>query len=395
MRKRFALLGVGVLLAISGWWISSKSEISISESSVSNHDLPPGDSRVHGETDGQGTRTKTDRSNRAFSSPRARELASEMAKWVDYLAKRDNGDGAELPLTEVMALAQESAEALLTSVEAVRLLEFMEDSGLSMEAGYVRRRLIALFDTEKAGEMRQLLASAVNLSFLYGVDNTQDDLMTWCYEAGKTPDKEQMDIFLAAMDIPTCQQSAQLGYYKELANDDPMGAYKGVLAILQSGTDSLMKNEALKGVVSSFPQGIKLDYQAMESALPPDTSEVSNPYDEARTEIMVRWAEVDPAGAANYIMNNPDRINPRRVKTIVSIVIHSEADGIEWARNFSEGIYFDYAASAVVNRLARISPDVASEWANRIKDREIRQRELDHIQYIQKGLHRIEGDGNH
>lgn len=66
-------------------------------------------------------------------------------------------------------------------------------------------------------------------------------------------------------------------------------------------------------------------------------------------------------------------------------------DGIEWVRDFPEGVYYDRAAVAVVQKLWGSHPEEAREWARSIGDEKIRATQLIDIETIQRRETRREG----
>jgi hypothetical protein len=325
------------------------------------------------------------RLGRRVSSPatqRARDLLTLKARWRELGRLRKSKMDSNAYAAEAKVLAQESAVALSTSPESLRLLALLEQEGMTSEAVHVRSRILAMFGDQQNAEILQLMVSTVNALYHSGSDSMRNDLMKWSHEAGRTATKDELELLIASIGEQSCRDSLRLGRYLALSAEAPEEAFMGTVSILESGTESLHRSNALEKVIEKFPRGALLDYRSLESSLPPDINSNTDAYNRARTVLLVKWAKEDPASVANHVMENPEAISPERIRTVVSSVIHSEADGIEWAKHFPEGVYFDYAAAAVVSRLAGTDPDQAWEWAEKISDDEIRKDRMDHIKSI-------------
>ena len=59
-------------------------------------------------------------------------------------------------------------------------------------------------------------------------------------------------------------------------------------------------------------------------------------------------------------------------------------EAIEWVRDFPEGVYYDMAAVAVVQKFWDSHPTEAREWARSIGDEEIRETQLRNIESMHK-----------
>lgn len=316
-----------------------------------------------------------------------RDPAREAA--LDSLKRRwaEVGDNNRL-IKEQDALAKESLEMLLCSLELYDLAGFMEDKA-SYGLAKMEGELEILFRSPQGQEARMALAGLTGLA----VEGKQDSrLEAWCYMAGKCTPLEGADFasFHAAVSNAACAQEAVLGRSLVVVESDPVAAVAMVLETLQTDLHSLNKSDHLKRL---FMRDVTLpadtDFAKLEAMFPPPSGKTDvleeEPQDWARRELIHAWGERDPEAAADYVMAHPDRCEPALIGSISRDSANpSLEEDLAWANRFPAGPYFDAAAYAVAPRIARLHLEEACQLAERIGNEELRKQFMERAELIRK-----------
>lgn len=323
---------------------------------------------------------------KAKEDDRDRALVDLKKKWAEYfvLAKK-GGDKKELGRMK-WELAKESASRLLTSRQALDLLAFLDDNQAGSEAGMVRRRIEDLFESGRTDELVGPMVEAITQTYDHVEGQYRSDMLGWSFLLGENGSDEDAKLFKESVDGPWPLGDFLHGWNMARAGDDPVGSYTSMVEFLKSGGKGARQGQALENVIRAFPEAGEFDYEALESMLPtgvrgPD-AEV---YRKARRGILVRWATEEPANAVNYIIEHPERVSADLVTDVVrQAIANLNHDGIEWVRDFPEGVYYDRAAVAVVQKLWDSHPEEAREWARSIGDEQLRATQLRNIESMQR-----------
>ena len=150
-------------------------------------------------------------------------------------------------------------------------------------------------------------------------------------------------------------------------------AISRTLAELQKNIPSKSRRSCLKSQMEQLPANA--DFKALESLLPAvDVNKNEDPVNVSRSVLFEKWAAADPAGAANHIIENPSRFNPRLSHPIADVVLRNDpAVGWDWAQEFPDGPYFDTAASIAIDYMREFHPDQAKRLAEMIGDPQMSQ----------------------
>jgi hypothetical protein len=108
-----------------------------------------------------------------------------------------------------------------------------------------------------------------------------------------------------------CAQEALLGRNFAVFQSDPEAAVRTALRVLESGVHSLSKDDHLKRLfMGSLPED--LDYPAIEQLLPPVSGnrDISKwtATDWGRHQLFLNWTKADPAVAARFKSEHPERL---------------------------------------------------------------------------------------
>jgi|GEM_PF-3404369 len=355
-----------------------------------------GTATPHAQGDGGGDFSRSDRSITNLSGSnqidhhgqgQARSVAlTEMKqKWANFWDKKGTVDNKKLHAIKV-ELSVESAERLLTGLEMIELLKFLDFHEAKSEARFVRLQVEKLFETEEPDVLLSPLLKAISLNFSKIDGPYQLDLMKWSYLMGKNATLEGFERFKDEEIDPWPLGDFMHGWATSKALDDPEGSFSMLVDFIEEGGKGSKQDQALEDVIRSFPTNEEIDFDKLESSLPiGGNANSAKAYENARRAILVEWANKDPADAVNHIIDNSDRIPVQMVTYVVEQAIKDmKFDGIEWVKEFPPGPHYDAAATAVVQTLWGSHPDVAKEWAMSIGDESLRQDQLENIQTIQR-----------
>lgn len=317
---------------------------------------------------------------------RDQALVELKAKWNRYFELKDSGgDKSELHRMKV-ELAEESAFRLLASRQVLALLLFLDEKNSRPEGTILRRKLRELFESDRVDELTEPLLEAITKSYDQLDSKYRSDAMGWSFLLGKHGPEEAAVKFQEQVDNPWPLGDFLHGWYLSRAEEDPQGSYAAMVEFLKNGGKGKGQGGSLENIVKAFPEDREYDYEALESILPivergPD-AEV---YKKARRGLLTKWAEDEPAEAANYIIANPERVPADLVTPVVRQAIKDlRFDGIEWVKEFPEGVYYDMAAVAVVEKLWDTHPAEAREWAGSIGDEKVRETQLRRIEAMNR-----------
>ena len=153
------------------------------------------------------------------------------------------------------------------------------------------------------------------------------------------------------------------------------------LQLLDSGVNSYV-TQVLRLLIDNIPP--EANFAQIESLLPPLNSETSShEIEKGRLRLLVKWARSDPAAAANFVMENPERADANAIRQITHAVLETNYHGgLEWIEYFPAGPYLDAAARAAVMRTYRSSPEVAQRYASMIENEKLREQSMKEIENV-------------
>jgi hypothetical protein len=205
----------------------------------------------------------------------------------------------------------------------------------------------------------------------------------WSYRAAlSVDDEEEFEAFRNSLGNQMFIMTASFGWNVQLAKSDPVEAITSTLNLLASGESTYLGDYLLPIVISNIPEETNL--AEIESLLPPLNSKMnSREIEKGRSRLLLKWAQFDPAAAANFVIGNPERADPSEIKGIVYAFMENNGKrGREWAELFPPGPYLDVAARAVVTRYYRASPEIAQRYAAMIENEELREQSMTEIQKV-------------
>gem|GEM_PF-6327589 len=310
------------------------------------------------------------------AAARVLELARLKKRWLEV---KDQAK-TYIFTAELQALAMESAEALLCSNELLSLLEYLDGNDMAFFAEAIRERVPALFDSDHGPEARKLLAE---LTHQPADGDLAPTLGGWSYRAAlSVDDEEEFEAFRTSLGNQKCIMTASFGWNVQLAKSDPVEAMTSTLNLLASDEPTYMRNEVLKLLINNIPE--ETNFAEIESLLPPLNSKMnSREIEKGRSNLLAKWAQFDPAAAANFVIGNPERADPSEIKGITMAVIrNSWESGLEWVEHFPPGPYLDAAARAAVAQIHRSRPEEAQRYAAMIENEELREQSMTEIQKV-------------
>lgn len=312
---------------------------------------------------------------------RKKELERLKARWLEVGGGNDT-------LPEQRALAKEAAQLLLCSHEMLDLLKFLKLHDMGWSEMVTEIEVREVFETSRAAEARQLLTELPETaeitgprSYKQGGESYRDN---WSMAAGKTCPDDEFETFRAALNCKSCAIEALYGHNQRLMASDPQAAFSSSLEAFKSGVPSI-SGEAGVGLLFDVENCPKFDFQKFEEQLPPDgprkesllPHESENGFTLIRRGLFWKWAKIDPAAAANHVMANPDRLDPRLMEEVVGGYSQAKESShiIAWVATFPEGPYFDAAAKSAAC-YARGAPGI-DELVGKIQDPKIREEAME------------------
>ena len=275
------------------------------------------------------------------------------------------------------ALAKESAELLLCSSEAIELLVFLNRNGGGdmLVSAYIK----SVLETPKADEALALLAGLPgNLA-----SEASHYPQSWAMHAGLVLPSDKLDGILPKIGNKDVAQEMMIGRNVALSKTDPQAAILSILGIIEDERATANRMDSLKKVMDHLPSGV--EYPRILELLPATRAmDEDTPITRALPSLLGKWAEADPAAAANFLIANPDRNNEYVMGAVVEVVSKNDPwRGVDWVQSFPEGPVFDTAARTAARWIAWDHPDEARKLAGMIEDPRLRLEALQSIQDAQ------------
>lgn len=278
-------------------------------------------------------------------------------------------------------LARESIQRLLCGREALELVKYIEDLEIGSGGTLLDRAVEELMRSDRAAEAR---ASLIGVEDGPGIE-AGDHLASlishreiWCFEAGKGCSDEEFKEFFAAMKDEKCGFNAMLGRNLALADTDALQAVTSTLQVLKEHDDLSTSDMSLSGQVGKLP--LDSDFKEIEKLFPVENEKNRTDYSpiwSAYTHVFRKWAERDPAAAANHVMEHPERTGTDKMSTIAGVVAKGDPlVALDWVQNFPDGPHFDSAAAGIINSINDSYPDQALELAALIGDVRLREEAI-------------------
>lgn len=298
------------------------------------------------------------RDSRTPSRSKGDEFDQLISRWSVELKNYPSGP-------EAKALAMESVKTLGISDDLVALIQQVERSQ-SVTVGQAFARLLR---SKYLSLLRP--ASGEVCQKLVGMNPESNLRNSWIYEAARFCDEEQLAAF---MGDPRGAQAAIFGHGDRTVETDPKGSLTTVASELVKGRLTTEASAILKNLAKRVP--LDADFAAIENGLPPDSAHVTIRM--GRAVLLARWATVDPAGAVNHVMDNPERVDPGSVARMMEPFLAKDLPGaIDWLQEIPPGPHLDAALVSGVDALLIKDPEVARELAAKIENQILREKMLE------------------
>jgi hypothetical protein len=278
-------------------------------------------------------------------------------------------------------LARESVQRLLCGSETLELVKYIEELEIPFGGNYLDEAVAELMRSPRAAEARASLLSVQDGPKIEAgnhLDGLLFHLDSWCFEAGKGCSDEEFDQFFAAMKDEKSKFNAMLGRNLTMADTDAQQAVSSTLQILKDHDDLRTSDVSLSGQVKKLRPDS--DFKEIEKLFPVENAVNRTDYSpiwSAYNEVFKKWAAKDPAEAANYVMDNPERTGDDKISIIAEVVARKDpVTALEWVQNFPEGPYFDKAASGIISSLNNSYPNEALDLAALIGDPKLREEAI-------------------
>ncbi len=282
-------------------------------------------------------------------------LESLKARWL----KEDNSK----------ALSRESVDLLLCSEELVDLIDFLRERDIHNE---IEKSAASIFQSERAAEGRDLL---IAMKEPYPENSWRFSYRQhWSKTAGFFCPPEHFEEFHKALGGGMSSQEALLGFNLARMKTDPAAAVASTMEALRKSLDSQSRDQCLVEQMGELQKNA--DFGAIEGLLPWDQPPFpGSPWYKGREALLAKWAEVDAAGAANYIIQHPERLGPEMIKPVTKTVVSVDFEsGMEWVQGLPKGEYFDDATSeATLFLLMMEDKGRAKQLAGKVGSEELRQ----------------------
>lgn len=343
-----------------------------------------GGSRLFGQRDG----TAFDKSEMTeFRQGRKRDRPEESADLVK-LKERWKAMGASLRTrgftAENQQAARDSVQRLLCGHETLELIKFMKENEISCGVDLINEAVSELLRSPRAAEAR---ASLIGLTEGEMVKMNANPLEEWCYAAGSGCTNEELNQFCAEMTNNRLVVEALLGRNLVIADTDARQALSSSLKLLVD-----KKNQCQLGSVSLMAQIKKLpldsDFKEIERLFPVEKEENRTDHSDIWSgygDLFRRWAEKDPAAAANFVIESPERAGSDKISIIAGVVARGDPlVALEWVQNFPEGPGFDMAASGIISYINDEHPKEALELAALISEPKLREKAINDTEIKQR-----------
>ena len=279
------------------------------------------------------------------------------------------------------ALAIETINALSCSAQMVELIDYLNQQGIATgHSGDFNAMPQSFFTPSNAQRARKALLE------LSSRDTPWEVIRGWCEFAGKTCPNDEFEAFSSALASikPEWAGMATLGRNLELVKVDPETAILSTLRVLKEMPDE--RNYLTRQLESLPPSSNFGKIELGLNELVPDKEHFHN----ACGYLFKTWGQYDPAAAANYVMNHPERLEASLISDISWRSSSDPRTIIDWVKKFPQGVYMDAAARGAVNAFILDKPDLANESAALIGDPKMRATALSEIEATRKGIE--EGD---
>lgn len=349
----FVLLGIGIFLQES----ISDERNQPSETSQAQTE------RTHDRTIVKVRERKTHRSRVSIRSKNVSELKD---RWVQMNARESDPN-------EIRSLSRESVRVLSCSQELIDLIEFLHNRKIYNN---VSDEMQIFLESEDGADARLLLT---DLPDTKSPESGLNYLELWSEAAGRgCSEQEYLEISMKLQSLK-CQQDLLFGRSQTVVKNDAPKGFSMAIEQLNKGIRSVHAQGALVKLANLLPE--HSDFVAIERLLNRvDPNNANLPENQARRVMMQKWAQLDPAAAANFVMSDPERYGAHLIHPIADVVLVREPwNGVEWVQTFPDGPYFDVAARIAVDYLREKYPNQAEQLAKLIGNKEIRERVLKRV----------------
>lgn len=293
--------------------------------------------------------------------------------------------GADTSLSRE-ALAEESAQLLLCTDEALDLMVFLSTNEMGNERIAFETSIYNLFESSVAVQARDALLQLSDRKAELGCDYREN----WSYSAGRGCQAEDFEFFHSklAQVSEGLAQEALIGRNKSLIKLDPESALKSTLELLNKGIQTQHSHQlVLSDLMWDLPP--EVDFKKIDELLPAvDPNDSTSPVNCCRPKFFEKWAEKDPVMAAEYVMAHPDRFKPEWLAPVAGKVMsqYGMESGVDWIQKFPPGPYLDSVIQGTSAHLYHNHPEVALELAAKIQDEKTRNQVMEKIERVQRSL---------
>lgn len=322
------------------------------------------------------------REARIHSIDAKKKLVDFKNRWI-LLKTRSQGG---ILTKEHQDLAKECASQLLGGEDWVRLMEFLNENEMDMFIGMMYEEMAIVYQSELGSEARELLAKLPDIKSPDGISYREK----LSYAAGRGCSESELKELCSSLLDPASAQNAVLGYNAELARSDPKSAVSDTVRLILKDQFSSMIILGIEELFGNLDDST--NFKELEILLPIENSVKEDrgipwvsPLEAARKALLRRWALVDPTAAVNYIISNPNRINPDGIVTVVSeVMLKDPLAGFRWIQEFPDGPYFDAAAYASIPYISDSYPEEALKLAKMIEDLRLQSESIKIIESKRK-----------
>ena len=267
---------------------------------------------------------------------------------------------------EFQAFVDDSVNRLHFTGELLELAQLIESNNLKFAEVAFDKSVKALLSSAGSSEARRKLIATV-------ADRRWATLASrWCLYAGQGCSASEFASYAGELTDKSLRGHLEFGRNLSLVESNPVSAVSSMVSYL---IDSALREHALSilpDVINKLP--MDSNFAELERLLP---TKGRNSCDLGLSveHLLVRWGEADPAAAANYVAQNPERISPSMMSSVLQCFSEAHpVEALDWVLDFPRGPYFDAAAATVVAQLGDQYPDTAKELLEQIVDPEVRKR---------------------
>lgn len=297
---------------------------------------------------------------------------------------------------EHKAFAVEAAKEFMASDEWVKLLLFVKESkSLSMET-LMLEEMQKVFKSENSSVARlNLLAAILSESDNYILQQL------CCFAVENCEESEFQEFIASISELPDKSYvvTSKLSNLSNLSSHEPEYAVSQLKQMTGEIAESSIYSPLIEDIITKLPDSANFEKMATSLLVPPLKN--SNPilkdiYENISISFFSRWASINPAEAANYVLGSTEKFGDSELNAIVGVVAKQDLNtAADWVKLFPPGRIYDGVASHLVDYLAGYGELAKAEnIIQGIENDKLKQQVIENLNVLKARNDRISTDIN-